>query len=224
MAARDSAQPARGPDVGDEPALGRSARKHQAILQAAQAVFLAKGYGGTTMDAVAALAAVSKQTVYKHFSDKQRLFTAIVTGEIAAAETRTHDMVEALGDTDDLAGDLGRFARQHIVEVTQPHLLRLRRMVIAEADRFPDLARTWYTEGPERAHTTLARQLEALARRGLLTIDDPLLAAQHLNWLIVAIPLNKALYHGGDTTFTRRELHRYADSGARVFLAAYAVP
>ena len=223
MAARDSAQTERGPDVGDEPALGRSARKHQAILQAAQAVFLAKGFGGTTMDEVAALAAVSKQTVYKHFADKQRLFTAIVTGAIDAAETRTHDMVHALADSDDLEGDLRRFARQHVVDVTRPHLLRLRRMVIAEADRFPDLARTWYAEGPERAHTTLARQLDALAARGLLAIDDPLLAAQHLNWLIIAIPLNQALYQGGDTAFTRRELHRYADEATRVFLAAYAV-
>ena len=57
-------------------------------------------------------------------------------------------MVEALGDTDDLAGDLGRFARQHIVDVTQPHLLRLRRIVIAEADRFPDLAAHLVRGGP----------------------------------------------------------------------------
>ena len=50
--------------------------------------------------------------------------------------------------------------------MTQPHLLRLRRIVIAEADQFPDLARTWYADGPERAHATLARQLDALAAAG----------------------------------------------------------
>ncbi|WP_030040457.1 TetR/AcrR family transcriptional regulator, partial [Streptomyces resistomycificus] len=54
---------------------GRSARKRQAILEAATEVFLNKGYLGTSMDEVAALASVSKQTVYKNFTDKQRLFT-----------------------------------------------------------------------------------------------------------------------------------------------------
>jgi hypothetical protein len=58
----------------------RSARKRTAILDAATTVFLRKGYLGTSMDEVAALAAVSKQTVHKHFADKERLFAKIVIG------------------------------------------------------------------------------------------------------------------------------------------------
>jgi AcrR family transcriptional regulator len=201
--------------------LSRSARKHQAIIEAARTVFLRKGYDGASMDEVAALAAVSKQTVYKHFADKRQLFTAIITGDISATEALTHDMVAALGDSEDIENDLRQFARQHIIEVTQPHLIQLRRIIIAEAERFPELARTWYTSGPERAHATLADQFQALAQRGLLRIDDPLLAAQHFNWLILSIPLNKAIFHGSDTEFTPAELERYADEGVRVFLAAY---
>ena len=184
-------------------------------------MFLRKGYDGASMDEVAALAAVSKQTVYKHFADKRQLFTAIITGDISATEALTHDMVAALGDSEDIENDLRQFARQHIIEVTQPHLIQLRRIIIAEAERFPELARTWYTSGPERAHATLADQFQALAQRGLLRIDDPLLAAQHFNWLILSIPLNKAIFHGSDTEFTPAELERYADEGVRVFLAAY---
>jgi hypothetical protein len=52
-------------------------------------------------------------------------------------------------------------------------------------------------------------------------VHDPLLAGQHFNWLILSIPLNKAMLHGGGTRFTRRELNRYADEAVRVFLAAY---
>lgn len=173
------------------------------------------------MDEVAALAAVSKQTVYKHFAGKQRLFTAIITGDIAATEMLTHAMVAALPDSDDLDEDLRQFARQHIIDVLQPHLIQLRRIIIAEAERFPELARTWYASGPERAHATLAEQFQALARRGLLRVDDPLLAAQHFNWLILSIPMNKAMFHGSDTAFRPGELERYADEGVRVFLAAY---
>src|ERR1039457_5591327 len=55
-------------------------RKRSAIMAAATALFLRNGYQGTSMDEIAALAAVSKQTVYKNFADKERLFTDIVLG------------------------------------------------------------------------------------------------------------------------------------------------
>jgi TetR/AcrR family transcriptional repressor of mexJK operon len=220
--AEDTAVSGQAPgDGGGFAESGRSARKHRAIMEAARTVFLRKGYDGASMDEVAALAAVSKQTVYKHFADKKRLFTAIITGDISAAETLTHAMVAALADSEDIEKDLRHFARRHITDVTQPHLIRLRRIIIAEAERFPELARTWYANGPERAHATLADQFQALARRGLLRADDPLLAAQHFNWLILSIPLNKAMFHGMDAEFTPSELERYADEAVRVFLAAY---
>jgi TetR/AcrR family transcriptional repressor of mexJK operon len=190
-------------------------------MTAARTLFLRNGYGGTSMDEVAALAAVSKQTVYKHFVDKERLFTAIITGDITATEALTEAMIAALSNTDDLEAELRQFARGHITAVTQPHLIQLRRIIIAEADRFPGLARTWWANGPERAHATLADQFRALAQRGLLHVDDPLLAAQHFNWLILSIPLNKAMFHGSDAAFTPAELEHFADEGVRVFLAAY---
>ena len=59
---------------------GRSARKRQAIMEAATALFLRDGYRNTSMDQVAADAAVSKQTVYKQFADKEQLFRDIVLG------------------------------------------------------------------------------------------------------------------------------------------------
>jgi TetR/AcrR family transcriptional regulator, mexJK operon transcriptional repressor len=190
-------------------------------MTAARSVFLSKGYDGASMDDVAALAAVSKQTVYKHFADKKRLFTAIITGDISAAESLTHEMLTALAGSNDIETHLRQFARQHLTDVMQPHLIQLRRIIIAEAERFPDLARTWYASGPERAHATVADQFRTLARRGLLRVEDPLLAAQHFNWLILSIPLNKAMFHGSDTRLTPSELERYADEGVRVFLAAY---
>lgn len=203
---------------------GRSAGKRRAIVEAARSVFLRHGYGAASMDEVAALAAVSKQTVYKHFVDKTRLFTAIITGDMGVTYSLTQAMVEGLHDSIDVEDDLRRFARQHIVDVTQPPLIRLRRVIIAEAERFPELARTWYANGPERFHAALAEQLHALAERGLLRVDDPLLAAQHFNWLVLSIPLNKAMFHGADTGFTSPELERYADEAVRVFLAAYGAP
>jgi AcrR family transcriptional regulator len=69
--------PAGRPDASEQyPPGGRSARKRQTIIDAAAALFLEHGYQGTSMDDIAALAAVSKQTVYKNFADKQQLFSA----------------------------------------------------------------------------------------------------------------------------------------------------
>ena len=201
---------------------GRTVQKRRAILDAARELFLSSGYRGASMDEVAAIAQVSKVTVYKHFSDKRNLFTSVITSAIDEAEQSTHSLVDRLGQSTDLAKDLRTFARQHIVEVTQPHLIQMRRMIIAEANRFPELAQAWHRSGPERAHTTLARQIDQLAGRGLLLVKDSLLAAQHLNYLILSVPVNEAMFSARAEPCSRSRLRRYADEAVRVFLAAYA--
>ena len=200
---------------------GRSARKRQAVLHSARQLFLAKGYASTSMDEVAALAEVSKVTIYRHFSDKHSLFVAVVTEAIDDAKAGSQTMVDQLGTSTDVEGDLRDFARRHVALVTQPHLIQMRRMIIAEAHRFPDLARAWHRTGPERGHAALASQIDRLVERGLLDAPDPLLAAQLLNYLILSVPLNEAMFTDRDKPYTRRYLNRCADEAVRVFLAAY---
>lgn len=201
--------------------VGRSAQKRRAILSAAREAFLEHGFHVASMDEVAALAEVSKVTVYKHFSDKQSLFVAVITAAIAEAEATSRSLVDNLGKSVEVEQDLRTFARQHVTVVMQPHLIQMRRVVIAESTRFPDLARTWHRAGPERGHTRLAEQIKQLAGRGLLDVPDPMLAAQHLNYLILSIPLNEAMFAGRGRPHSRRQLHRYADEAVRIFMAAY---
>ena len=199
---------------------GRSARKRRAILQAATTVFLRNGYVGTSMDEIAALARVSKQTVYKQFADKQSLFSEIVISTVEEVAEPIHAEVLALQDSGDLEADLRGLARQLLGMVMQPRILQLRRLVIGEAGRFPELGRTYYERGPGRSADTLASQFRALAARGLLRVDDPTLAAQHFNWLVLSIPINQAMF-SVDVDFPPGELDRYADQAVRIFLAAY---
>src|SRR5687767_15097695 len=159
----------------------RSAIKHEAILDAARSSFLAKGFDRSSMDEIALAASVSKPTVYKHFQTKERLFAAAIAAEVAAAEGHTQAMVDALASTVDLEADLRAFARRHLADVMHPDLLRMRRRLIGEAERFPELAATWFARGPEKAHRVLADIFATLAERGLLRIDDPLAAAEHFN-------------------------------------------
>jgi TetR/AcrR family transcriptional repressor of mexJK operon len=205
----------------DVPNESRSGRKRREILEAAKTVFFRNGYAGTSMDEIAALAAVSKQTVYKHFADKEALFSELVIATVEAVSDPVHDEVLNLQDSGDVEADLRGLARRQLAKVMEPQVLQLRRMVIGEASRFPALGRTFYEKGPGRTIAALAAVFEQLAERGALDLDDPTLAAEHFNWLIMSIPLNRAMFLGGDEPPAAAELERYADAGVRVFLAAY---
>ncbi len=199
----------------------RSARKRRAILDAATTVFLSNGYLGTSMDEVAKLAGVSKQTVYKHFADKERLFLDIVTAIVDEIADPNADEVLNLKDTGNLERDLRDFARRQLRAVMQPRLLQLRRLVIGEAGRFPQLGQLFYERGPGRTIEALAMLFERFASRGELDLDDPRTAAAHFNWLVMSIPLNQAMLLGQDEPATPAQLRRYADAGVQAFLAAY---
>ena len=203
---------------------GRSARKRKAIVDAAVEIFLRSGYLGTSMDEVAALSEVSKQTVYKHFSSKEALFIEIVGGMTTGAGDIVHNDVAQLGRDEDLSAYLVEYALRQLTVVLTPRIMQLRRLVIGEVTRFPELARVLYERGPARAMTMLAGVFQGLAERGLLTIDDPQLAASHFNWLIMSEPLNQAMLLGDDAIPSQAELRRNAEAGVRVFLAAYGRP
>jgi AcrR family transcriptional regulator len=199
----------------------RSTRKRWAIVEAATEAFLRSGYLGTSMDEIAAAAGVSKQTVYKHFADKERLFSEIVTSTVSEAGDPVHAEVQHLQDSGDLDADLRDLARRQLALVLQPRILQLRRLVIAEAARFPELGRTFYEKGPGRTMAALATAFERLAARGLLTLDDPGLAAAQFNWLVMSAPLNQAMLLGDFRPPEPADLARWADDGVRMFLAAY---
>jgi TetR/AcrR family transcriptional regulator, mexJK operon transcriptional repressor len=192
-----------------------------AIREAATTLFLSNGYLGTSMDEIAARAGVSKQTVYTHFADKERLFTELVLGNTERVDEFVDVMTDVLHDTDDLDEDLRELARRYVSYVIQPRVLQLRRLVIGEASRFPEVARTYQERVPERTIAALARMLERLAGRGLLTLEDPRLAAEHFVALILWIPLDRAMFVPDAEMHSPAELERFADAGVRVFLAAY---
>jgi TetR/AcrR family transcriptional repressor of mexJK operon len=199
----------------------QSARKRRAIIEAATTAFLRDGYRGTSMDEVAAVAGVSKQTVYKHFANKERLFSEIVTSTVNEASNPVHQEVLDLQDTGDIDADLRDLARRQLALVMQPRIVQLRRLVIAEASRFPELGRSFYEQGPQRTIAALATTFERLAARGVLQLEDPLVAAAQFNWLIMSAPLNDAMLLGDEGPPDPADLDRWADAGVRTFLAAF---
>lgn len=184
------------------------------------AAFVSVGYDATSMDDVARSASVSKPTIYSHFGDKAGLFRAAVLTAIDDTDAKTHDIVSALAATENLSRDLRRFARRHVADLMDPQLVRMRRRIISVAERFPELAATWYDNGPAAAVETLAEVFATLAERGLLRIDDPATAAEQFNWLVLA-PLNRAMFLTGQAA-DPTDLNRSADHAVEMFLRAYA--
>lgn len=202
---------------------GRSARKRKVILDAATEIFLANGYLGTNMDEIAARSSVSKQTVYKHFASKEALFVEIVSSMTNAAGDAVHNDVPDIGE-EGVAGYLEDYAFRQLSIVVTPRVMQLRRLVVGEVSRFPELAQVLYERGPARAIEVLARLFERLTERGLLAVDDPMQAASQFNWLVMSEPLNRAMLLGDDAIPTQSELKAYARAGVKVFLAAYGKP
>ncbi len=199
-----------------------SVAKRRAILTAAEEAFLAARYDSVTMDEIAETSQVSKQTIYAHFGTKDQLFVELVTAmtraagdevlaESALPETRT-DVVPTL------EGMLGH----QLAVVLSPRLVRLRRLVISEVPRFPDLARAVFEQGPRRALTTLEALLRELDARGWVRVPDPARAAEQLNWLVMGAPTNAAMFLGDDVAPTPAEQQAHVRDAVALFLAAYA--
>ncbi|SDU84677.1 TetR/AcrR family transcriptional regulator [Jiangella alkaliphila] len=208
--------------VLDDVEEGRTARKRRAILEAATEVFLQHGYIGASMDEVAAKAAVSKQTVYKQFADKEHLFAEIIVGRTGALGDRLAAVYATLDDATDVRTALRDVGGQLLQSLSRPDVLQLRRLVIAEADRFPDVSGTWWERAFHPSLVLLGEALQRMAGRGLLRdLDDPTLAAYHLAGLVMYKPMNRMMFAGTAAVSPPDELEYLADRAADVFLAAY---
>jgi TetR/AcrR family transcriptional regulator, mexJK operon transcriptional repressor len=201
----------------------RATVKRAAVLEAAAKIFLDGGYLGASMDQIAELAGVSKQTVYAYFSNKENLFIAMVSALCNETGDRVHKNVAELSDGEDLEAYLVDYAARQLQMVLTPRILQLRRLVIGEVGRFPELGAALYAGGPGRAITSMAAMFERMAVRGLLSLHDPTLAATQFNWLIMSAPLNRGMLLGDSAIPSAKDLREHARQGVCMFLAAYGV-
>ena len=194
-----------------------SSQKAQEILRAARQVFIAKGFEAASMDAVAKTAGVSKATVYAHFKSKSDLFAAIVaqvagrlTGEIQAVMEARLPLREALM----------RIGAEFLDVLVDSERVRIFRMMVAEADRFPELGRVFYRAGPLVMQDCLADFLAEAAAEGKLVIEDPGLAARQLLSLIKSDMHLRCLFDTG-TRPSLAECEKQVAAAVEVFLKAY---
>lgn len=215
----------KGVTEAEKRASGRSTQKRHAILSAATAQFLRNGFRGTSMDEIASIAGVSKQTVYKQFTDKQALFRDIVEGVAANADAVVDLLSDAFGKTpattqDEFEARLRGVARAYLDAVLRPEVLSLRRLIIGEAEQFPDLARRYYEQAPARGVDVIAERLRPYVDSGLVVAEDLHLAASQFAYLALAIAQDRALFTPAALP-KAPERERLAGAAARAFIATY---
>ncbi|MBM7059887.1 TetR/AcrR family transcriptional regulator [Pseudomonas sp. UL073] len=171
----DKLLPTSGPGRPKDPA------KRLAILEAAKTLFLRNGYDGSSMDAIAAEAGVSKLTVYSHFTDKETLFSAAVK---AKCEEQLPELLFELTDDVPIETVLFNIGRGFHALISSRESIELHRVMIASAAQDPKLADIFFSAGPQRVLDEMTHLLDQVQRGGLLAIDNPLNAAEHFFCLI----------------------------------------
>lgn len=195
-----------------------SPEKHAQILRGASEVFAADGYEGASMARIATVAGVSKGTLYNYFPSKAALFTAFVQDQCDRYLAHVFDAADHDGEP---AAVLHRIGRRMMQMMLSPVGLTIYRVMIAEAAKFPDLARTFFAAGPDRAVRFMADWLGEEVRRGRLSVSDPEFAAEQFFAMSqTVLVLRRRLNLLPDPP--EEDLERIVQGAVAMFLATYA--
>jgi len=192
----------------------------RAILAAAEDVFMEKGFEAGSLDDVARRANASKATIYAHFGNKVGLFRAIIgakVGEMFAPLRRgelTHAPVPAV---------LTGFGTAFLTRMLSPAVVKFYRLMVAQGAQFPELARTWFANGPRTVIATLAAFLKERTAAGELEVDDPEQAAEFF-----LMSLRGVLHLQAVTGLSRppyaKAIARKVAAAVAMFMRAYGTP
>jgi AcrR family transcriptional regulator len=160
--------------LGGRPSRAASEQLGESILDAATEMFLAHGFGATSIDALAQQLRMSKRTFYHRFPNKEALFAAVV-----------HRIIQRLRPTADtplvdganVETVLERLASMILNAAVSAQAIALHRLIVAESARFPELAGI----------------LERAVKARRLRIEDTRFAAQQFLQMVVALPQRRAM-------------------------------
>ncbi len=150
--------------------------RRQAILAAAEHLFIEKGFEKTTLADIINRSGGSRATLYEHFGDKEGLFRAMM-------EENSAHILDGLtaAQADDLAPPevaLTKFALHFVQALVDDRTTSIVRVLVAEGGRISDIAESFLRIGPDTTVKRLSEYLKGLADTGALHIDDPDVAAK----------------------------------------------
>jgi AcrR family transcriptional regulator len=195
----------------------RSPEKERQILDGAAAAFAQDGYEGASMSHIAAMAGVSKGTLYNYFAGKQELFAAFVQRECTQRLQLVFEEADGAAPVD---ATLLRIGRRIVDMLLSESGLLIYRMVVAEAQKFPELAKAFHDVGPKRALVRMAALIGALNETGQLAVADPEFAAEQLFALMQTRVVTRRRM-GLINSVCESEIDRVVREAVRLFLQGY---
>ena len=188
-----------------------------AYVQAAQQLFFAHGYGGTSMNAVAAAVGGSKTTLWSLFPSKLALFEAVVE---AIVRDYGAALTVDLDGAPDVHGGLVRMGDSIMATIMSDQITGLHRLVMGEAARAPELGRVMFERGPGPGMARFALWLQRQMQAGTLKPGDPAVAARQFSGLCRAGVVDRHLM-GMTSPDDQAEAQREVRAAATTFMAAW---
>lgn len=199
---------------GGRPARADAQKLHHAILDAAEEIFMEQGFSGSAMDGIAAMAGTSKQTLYTRFGSKEKLFIAVSNRLLAprfdSIAPKDRPLHEALYDVAD----------QILAAMLDPKLVRMHSIIMADAVRFPDLAKLSDQDEHFPGRAALLTLLNRADGAQPLPNEEKHRLMLLLQDMILTAPLRAAAL--GLARPSKAELRRHARMAVDVFLGGLA--
>jgi AcrR family transcriptional regulator len=204
----------------DNPKAALMEQKRTAIVAAARQAFLDSGYAQTSMDGIAELAEVSVKTIYRHFENKDELFSAVM-------QAVCHDNGVPSGEQDvaslalrypwfDDASVQGLMAggKEYLDHVLSDEQLSLYRVVTRDAHRFPELGRRYQKEVVSGRTEIFVKYIDRCARTNKWKVKSPRSAGNVFEALLRAGLFEEVLH--GIGTCEKKDIVAHARSVANV--------
>ncbi|MGH8152597.1 MAG: TetR/AcrR family transcriptional regulator [Rhodanobacteraceae bacterium] len=199
------------------PGRPKDLEKRAAILEAAVRLFPENGFEGTSMDAVAAEAGVSKLTVYSHFGGKEALFVETVRCKCERLLPATIYEVDVHAP---VRGQLFGIARAFFSLMMSESALGMHRTLVASSRQSPKLAKLFWEAGPVQVQAALAALLQKEVAARQLDIADTRRAASQFFALLKGEHHARVVLGCGQPTPEETEAH--LEATVDFFLRAYA--
>lgn len=203
------------------PGRPKDMEKRAAILAAAKALFISNAFAGTSMDAIASDAGVSKLTVYSHFGDKDNLFREVIRSHMQ--DVLPEDTY--LFDPDmDLRDSLLRVALKHAHLDCNAETVGTFRAILSDCRQGnPRYGRLIWEEAAARTHGLVEGMLQREVDVGRLEIDDVPRAGMQFLALIKGNLMMRQMFGCTDCPETYLlEIGSTARAGVDTFLRAFA--
>ena len=190
------------------------------ILDAAQQLFLERGFRSTSIDEIAEIAPASKPTIYAHFPGKEALFTAVI-GRTINGLTDFEGFTPQGRTVQDKLANLGVEIVERFIADTRD----LTRATIAEAQRFPELSRNVHDAARDRAAGAVSQLLNEAAQKFTRSAKGPFsskrkLATAQMFMDLILLPMLMRSLMGEELKDLKKELPSFLHERAGFFLAA----